>query len=225
MKTIALIPARGGSKGLPGKNIKSLAGKPLIVWSIEQAINSDLIDEVYLSTDCPEIKLIAERAGAKVPFLRPDNISTDSASTESAMIHFCEWLIKNEIDCDNLLLIQATSPVREHDRFDNAIYEFEKSKKDSLLTVVPSHRFIWKDLEEPKASYDYKNRPRRQDLIGNINYMETGSFYISKFSQFMREGNRLFGEIYMYQTPENESYEIDTLIDFKVCEILMDTLG
>ena len=222
MKTIALIPARGGSKGIPKKNIKSLAGKPLIAWSIEQAKKSYQIDDIYVSTDCEEIASIAKKHNAKVPFLRPAELSSDEASTESVMIHFCEYLNSHNIDYDNLLLIQATSPIRAPIRFDDALTFFNEGNYDSLVTATPSHRFFWKNPEAPKSDYDIFNRPRRQDIKEeDRTYMETGSFYITTRKSFNKYKNRLCGKVGVYITPESESYEIDSQLDFDICESIL----
>lgn len=227
MSTVAFIPARGGSKGVPGKNIKLIAGKPLIAWSIEQALQSTQIDRVVVSTDCPEIAGCARKYGAEVPFMRPAAISGDTATTESAMLHFCDWLQENNQKFDNFLLIQATSPIRAKGRFDEAIRFFEEGAYDSLVAVTPSHRFFWQQPEFPRASYDYMKRPRRQDIPeSERKYMETGSFYLTRMEALRQSGNRLCGRVGMYLTPEEESYEIDSLIDFKVCEsILLELTG
>ncbi|HDS0930928.1 cytidylyltransferase domain-containing protein [Pseudomonas sp. YQ_5] len=222
MATVAFIPARGGSKGIPKKNIRMLAGKPLIAWSIEQAKRSTLIDKVVVSTDCPEIAECALRFGAEVPFLRPSDISGDTASTESAMLHYCDWLVSHDEKFDNFLLIQATSPVRADGRFDDAIRFFKEGQFNSLLTVSPSHRFFWKNPASPQASYDFMSRPRRQDILeSERNYLETGSFYITRLDDLIKTRNRLCGRIGMYITPEDESYEIDSLMDFNICECIM----
>ena len=219
MSVIAFIPVRGGSKGLPKKNIKMLAGKPLVAWSIEQALASKLIDRVIVSTDCLEIADIAKKYGAEVPFIRPAIISQDTATTESAMLHCCQYLTENNELPDLFVLVQATSPIRSEQQFDNAISYFRKHRYDSLLTVAKSHRFIWNNPANPEASYNYKKRPRRQDILPDEQtYVETGSFYITKTDFLIREQNRLAGAVGMFETPEEESYEIDSLIDFKVCE-------
>jgi len=222
MSVVAFIPARGGSKGVPHKNIKGIAGKPLIAWSIEQSLASNLIDRVIVSTDCPEIARIAIEYGAEVPFLRPVSISGDKATTESAMLHCCTYLAeKNELP-ELFILVQVTSPIRSKNQFDNAIRYFRKNNYDSLLTVSPSHRFTWKSPVTPKASYDYMNRPRRQDIKeSDQEYLETGSFYITKTKLLIEFENRLVGNVGMFQTPEDESYEIDNLVDFKVCEEIL----
>ena len=222
MTVVAFIPARGGSKGVPKKNIKLLAGKPLIAWSIEQALASNLIDRVIVSTDCEEIAKVAREHGADVPFLRPDKISNDTASTESAMLHCCEYLeSKNELP-ELFILMQATSPMRSYGQIDKAINYLIEHNYDSLLTVSKSHRFTWKNPDNPAASYDYMNRPRRQDIKEeDQEYLETGSFYITKTKMLMKYKNRLCGSVGMFETPEIESYEIDTHVDFVISEELI----
>jgi N-acylneuraminate cytidylyltransferase len=219
MSVVAFIPARGGSKGLPKKNIRLLAGKPLIAWSIEQALASELIDRVIVSTDCPEIASISKQYGAEVPFLRPDSISGDKSTTEAAMLHCCRFLDeKNELP-ELFILVQATSPIRSENQFDNAIIEFKNNNYDSLLTVSKSHRFTWKRPLNPVASYDYMNRPRRQDIReSDQEYLETGSFYITKTKLLQESKNRLVGKIGMFEVSEDESHEIDSLVDFKITE-------
>lgn len=224
-KTIAFIPARGGSKGLPNKNILSFCGKPLVAWSIEQALAATNIDEVYVSTDSTEIAAIAEAHGALVPFLRPEDISDDKASTESAMLHFCEYMKSQNQHFDLMVLLQPTSPVRRSNVLDQALQQLEANNNDSLLSVSVSHRFFWKNVALPQATYDYKCRPRRQDIAdGDRWYMETGSFYITKRETLEQDRNRLGGSVGMFVTSELESYEIDTECDFKVCEVLMSEL-
>ncbi|AUL74555.1 CMP-N-acetylneuraminic acid synthetase [Pseudoalteromonas sp. 13-15] len=222
MSVVAFIPARGGSKGVPKKNIKLLAGKPLIAWSIEQAKKSKNIDRVIVSTDCPEIAKVALEFGAEVPFMRPVDISSDIATTESAMLHCCDYLNdKNELP-EIFVLIQCTSPLRAEGTFDKAIERFKLKGYDSMLSVSLSHRFTWKDKDNPSASYDFMNRPRRQDIKEkDQEYLETGSFYITNTKKLLASKNRLTGKIGMFETPEIESFEIDSHIDFTICEELV----
>lgn len=222
MSTVAFIPARGGSKGVPGKNIKNINGKPLICWTIEQALSSPEIDSVVVSTDSQEIADIAMKSGAQVPYIRPEFISGDEATTESAMLHFCDYLKNNQLSYDNIMLLQATSPIRGVNRISNFIQYFERNSYDSVLSVSQSHRFFWKNKAVPSASYDYLERPRRQDIKDeDISYMETGSIYMTRLEKFVLYKNRLCGRVGLYETPEEESYEIDTYLDFSICETIL----
>ncbi|QUX90614.1 acylneuraminate cytidylyltransferase family protein [Marinomonas sp. A3A] len=223
---IVFIAARGGSKGVPGKNIKHINGKPLIVWSIEQALLADCVDDVYISTDCEKIREISLEYGAKVPFLRPAEISGDTASTESAVMHFIDWAEKNNLIINNLILMQATSPFRYSRQLDKAMRQFEVERADSLVTVTKTHRFIWKNKAEPTASYDIFNRPRRQDILPKDEiYFENGSFYISNLETYKVYQNRLGGKVTMFEMSPEESFEIDDLLDFKLVEFMMQQHG
>lgn len=226
MKYIAFIPARGGSKGIPGKNIKSMQGKPLLAWSIEHALTCPEINDVFVSTDSEEIKKVALEYGAKVPFLRPDELSGDTATTESAVLHFMEWLQLNNMDeYDCIILMQGTSPIRKIDSLSRAIKQFEDDKLDSLVTVCKTHKFFWKDPCSPQASYDIHQRPRRQDIKPEDDtYFENGSFYITHKKIYEQQKNRLGGKIGMFEMSADESHEIDDPVDFLICEEILKNL-
>ncbi len=218
---VALIPARGGSKGLPKKNIRVINGKPLISWSIEQALNCKWIDRVIVSTDCPEIAVIAKEAGAEVPAIRPAHLAEDLTSTEAVMLHAAsEWL---DWQADTIMvLLQPTSPLRFDDSISLAIKHFEENQADSLVSVCESHAFFWKNPSFPEALYDYQNRPRRQDIVpSDKQYRENGSIYLTALSLLKQSHNRLGGKIAMFCMTEAESWEIDSATDFKVVEQLM----
>ena len=213
----AFIPARGGSKGMPGKNIKEFAGKPLVVHSIEYALNCSQIDEVVVSTDDDKIAKIALKAGAKV-VIRPPELSTDSATTESAIHHFVNKFNKKP---DILVLLQPTSPFRPKGSLENAITHFTENGFDSLLSITPTHRFYWRVKEDQTAfaEYDYLNRPLRQDMkLDDIRYVENGSLYIFTRKHFDKTGNRLGGKIGYVEWSEEYSLEIDTPLDFNMVE-------
>ena len=220
METLtAFIPARGGSKGIPNKNIKEFAGKPLIVHSIEYALNCTKIDEVVVSTDDDKIIKIARKAGARI-VNRPPELSTDSATTESAIHHFVNKFNKKP---DILVLLQPTSPFRPKGSLENAITHFTENGFDSLLSITPTHRFFWRVKEDQTtfAEYDYLNRPRRQDMkLEDIRYMENGSLYIFTRKHFDKTGNRLGGKIGYVEWPVEYSIEIDTQLDFDMVEKL-----
>ncbi|MEN9965988.1 MAG: hypothetical protein RL416_145 [Pseudomonadota bacterium] len=221
MSITAVIPARGGSKGLPGKNIRIINGKPLIVWSIEQALACQKVQRVLVSTDSEEIAHIAKSAGAEVPELRPAILAQDTTPTEPVLAH----AIQNWCDVEEdhvVLLLQPTSPLRLPLSIDNAINTFYNQKADSLASVSDNHSFFWKNIETPVALYDYKNRPRRQDILPSDRwYRENGSIYLTKVSVLLAHNNRLGGKIAMHKMHECESWEIDTEIDFHFIEELM----
>jgi len=213
----AFIPARGGSKDIPNKNIKEFAGKPLIVHSIEYALNCSQIDEVVVSTDDDKIAKIARKTGAGI-VKRPPALSTDSATTESAIHHFVTKFNKKP---DILVLLQPTSPYRPKRSLENALSHFTENGFDSLLSITPTHRFFWrvKDDQTTYAEYDYLNRPHRQDLKReDIRYMENGSLYIFTRKHFDKTGNRLGGKIGYVEWPEEYGIEIDTPLDFNMVE-------
>lgn len=222
-QNLAIIPARGGSKGIPGKNIKLMAGKPLIAWSIEQAAQSKCIERVIVSTDSIEIAKIAKEWGAEVPFMRPADLATDQASTESCLLHAVSWLEREEsYQPDNIVLLQATSPLRATGSIDAAMAQFESEKADSLLSVCPFWHFLWEKKDTPLALYDYKKRPRRQDIADDkVKYKENGSIYITKKDALIQSCNRLSGKIALYVMDENEGFEIDTNIDWAIISALM----
>jgi len=220
-KIIAIIPARGGSKGIPRKNIRLLAGKPLIAYSIEAALKSKYIDRVIVSTEDEEIAEISKKYGAEV-IKRPDELATDTAPTEPALEHVVKWLKEYEdYKTDIIVLLQPTSPLRNSKYIDEALDIFLNSDYNSLLSVCPSHAFIWKMSENSyPINYDFKNRPRRQDK--EPEYRENGAIYITKYKILMENHNRLGGKIGLYVMPEKHSIEIDTEFDFYLCEQMLD---
>ncbi len=225
MGALVIIPARGGSKGIPKKNVRDFCGKPLIAWTIEHALAADCTERVIVSTDCPEIAEISVQYGADVPFMRPEPISGDTASTESALVHCVEWLESSGYSLpSHTVLMQATSPVRRNGSLDRAYKQLQSSGADSLLTVCEFWHFLWRQTEGGMvAGYDHMNRPRRQDILSeDVKLKENGSFYIFDTLGFKRTRNRLFGRIDAFIMDEYESLEIDTLLDWRLCEAAQD---
>lgn len=221
MALLAIIPARGGSKGIPGKNLRPIAGKPLIAWSIEQALAAKSVTDVVVTTDAEDIAEVARQFGASVPFLRPVGLATDTAPTEPAMLHALVEMEKRKGRFDQLLLLQPTSPLRLPGTIDNAVAAFFAAKADSLLGVVESHAFFWQD-NPVRSDYDVYNRPRRQDIAEkDRKFRETGALYITDRDCFVQTGNRLCGNVALFKMQESESWEIDSLADFHIVETLM----
>ena len=165
MTYLAIIPARGGSKGLPNKNILPLNGLPLIAWTIQQAKSVAKIDHVVVSTDDQKIAEIALSYGAEVPFIRPAELAMDETPTEPVMLHALEFYRENKNYIPNaIILLQPTSPIRRPKSITEALNEFERKNLDSLLSVCEDHHFYWKNKESPEALYDFENRPIRQDI-------------------------------------------------------------
>lgn len=218
----AVIPARGGSKEIPKKNIKYICGKPLIAWSIEHCLSSEFIDMVWVSSDSSEILEIASEFGAQT-ILRPPEISTDSASSESAWIHAVEKIFEYGTLGEIVVGIQATSPIRDPDDLDNAIRMFVNDNLDSLFSAnIVKDFFQWKSDKGVLAplNYDPQNRKPRQFL--SPTYLENGSFYLFNSSGLLREKCRLFGKIGAYVQKDACQFQVDSYDDLEFVERLLE---
>jgi len=218
---IAIIPARGGSKGIPNKNIINFCGKPLIAWTIEQCIKAEDVNEVWVSSDDDDILDIAKQYGAKT-IKRPCDISGDTATSESAWLHAIDFLQQKNIPLDVILAPQVTSPLRETIDINNAISKFVEGGYDSMFSSsTTDDLFFWEESDAgiDSVNYDYKNRKRRQDIKEQI--IENGSFYLFKPEIIKKYNNRFGGKIGHSKMEFWKMFEIDNLDDLKMCQLLM----
>lgn len=217
MKKIAILPLRKGSRGIIGKNKKKMVGRPLFSWVLSEAVFSEL-DQVYVFTDDIEIIAFIEQdyswTTKVIPLLRNDENANDTASTESAMIEFAN---KVGYDFDILCLLQATSPYTTAKDINEALKTIEDGK-DSVLTVVKTHRFVW-NADGMAQNYNVFNRPRRQDFDGLL--IENGAVYATTKESFMTSQNRVSGSIGIVEMAEESLIEIDSHSDWNVVENLL----
>lgn len=216
---IAFIPARCGSESIPFKNIKIICGKPLIYWALLALTKSKNIDQIYVATDCDEIKDTVRDFNFDTVqiFDRSSTNASNTASTESVMLEFLDS--KDFSGEDLFVLVQATTPFTSSDDFDNAINILKSNFEiDSLLSCVESKRFFW-TKNGNAINYDYNNRPLRQDFDGIL--MENGAFYINTVENINKHKNRLSGNIHPYLMPEYSAIEADEEDDWIIIEKLM----
>jgi CMP-N,N'-diacetyllegionaminic acid synthase len=229
VRILCVVPARGGSKGVPRKNLRVVGGKPLIVWTIEQALSARPAMDVVVSTDDEEIAAVARSAGALVPFLRPAGLALDTTPTEPVVRHAIAAARAAEAAPDAVMLLQATSPVRLPGTLSRAVAQLEATGVDSLVGVVPQAPFIWAEGGAdagPTAAYDVTARPRRQDLTpATLRYRETGSLYLTRTWVYDELDNRLGGRVGLFVMDELEGIDVDTELDLQVADRQLSQLS
>ena len=215
MSVIAFIPARGGSKSIPGKNIKNFCGKPLIYWNLFALENSELVDEVVVATDSEKIfKKVKEFNFSKVKlYKRSDENAQDHSTSEAIMLEYINYA--KLAPSDTFMLVQATSPFTRAEDFNNGLNLM--SKHDTVFACAKIKRFIW-DKEGRPLNYNHNNRPRRQDFDGT--FMENGAFCISSVSDIIKHNNRISGNIGICEMAEYTFVEIDEVEDWIMAEQL-----
>jgi CMP-N,N'-diacetyllegionaminic acid synthase len=227
MKVLALIPARGGSKGLPGKNTRPMCGKPLIAWSIEKAKLSKYLDMVLVTTDCQEIAGIAKQYGAHVPFLRPDELATDKSSTYDAILHALKYLrVEEGQTFDYVVLLEPTSPLREDDDIDRMLEQLSgmSAKFDSIISIgeVDEHPSIVRRVRgnnlEPFCP-ELQQTKRRQD--NEPAYFPYGVAYIAKTDVLLAENTFYTRRCTYFRIKRYQNYEIDDIYGFLCAESVM----
>jgi len=221
---VAFIPVRGGSKSIPLKNIKPMAGKPLVYWTAKAACDCKYIDKVYISTDCDKIKETVQSFISKSNVFRKLEVigrsvesASDTASTEFVMLEFAQFY-----EFDNIALVQATSPLLLGKDLDEGFKTLSLPNTDSVMSVVHQFRFNW-DYDEMgyihPTNYDVFNRPRRQEFNGNL--VENGAFYITSKECLLNTKNRVSGKIKAVEMDPDTFFEIDEPSDWQIIESLM----
>ena len=224
---IAIIPARGGSKGLPGKNILLLNGQPLINYTIQAAIQSKEISRVIVSTDSADIAAVARKAGAEVPFLRPKELATDSSLAIDTYLYTCERLSDNSNKpVEHIVVLLPTSPLRLSEDIDHAIEIFKEKNADSVISVTEmSHPISWvKEIDKNGVLRNYmldegNKLSNRQEY--QVKYIPNGSIYILKYSLLKRNRDYYSEKTYPYIMPRDRSIDIDDKIDFDMADFFM----
>lgn len=231
MKILALIPARQGSKRLPNKNIKMLAGKPLIGWTIEATLNTKLaangVLDVFVSTDSEEIAQIARNHGAEVPFLRPEELASDTATTFDAIQHSLQRFKEMGREYDYVVLLQPTSPLRQAFHIDEAFALYQEKNAESVTSVsMIEHPIEWTMTLEDDLKLDRffadnadKLRTRSQDLP--TRYRLNGAVAISKAESFFKPQVTEPKAVYAYVMDRKYAVDIDELADFQYAEYFL----
>jgi CMP-N-acetylneuraminic acid synthetase len=225
LKILAIILARGGSKGLPKKNIKIFCDKPLISWAISQALKSNAFEDVVVSTDCSEISKIAKESGAYVPFLRPKELAQDTSSSIDAIIHSIDYLSEIGKDYDAVCLLEPTSPLRTPDQLKLIVEDYKKkcNQYTSVITVgkirepLELFKVLDGDALKPLKSSTH-SQSRRQDM--NDYYFPYGVAYIANTINLREEKTLYTSKCSYYVIEDNQCFEIDDQIDFDINEYL-----
>jgi CMP-N,N'-diacetyllegionaminic acid synthase len=226
---LAIIPARGGSKGVPRKNVRELNGKPLIGYTIESAKKSNKVSRVVVTTEDTEIATISRAYKAEVPYLRPDELSQDNSPTMECVLHMLDYLEKTEgYVSDYVLLLQCTSPLRNHNHINEAIDKLLNSDYDSIISVCEAEvNPYWANIfEGDKLKYfieEGRKITRRQELP-NV-YRMNGAIYLIKTEVLKKQKNFEPEEVMGYIMDSYSSVDIDTEMDFKIAEAIIKERG
>ena len=224
---IALIPARGGSKGLPGKNIKNLCGKPLIAHTIGAALNASGIDRVVVTTDSEEIAEIAKQYGAEVPFLRPEELAGDTSSAVDVYLHAVDFLQKESgQEIQKFMVLLPTAPLRGSENIEQALKEFYEKKAETLISMKEAETPIsWyygmnEEGRVKNLGFDGQNAVKNRQ-VNNVYYIPNGAIYIFDTSLLREKRTYYSDNTVAYLMSQEESVDIDCALDFKIAELLL----
>lgn len=220
---IGIILARKGSKAIKNKNLISISGKPLIEWTINQCKSSNLLDDIWVSSDSNEILDFSKKKGAKI-INRPKKFATSKASSEDAWLHAIKE-IEKKYNFKNILALQPTSPIRDAYDIDNAIKFFKRNKFDSIFSSsLIRDYFIWVQKGKKLVpNYSYRNRKVRQDI--KPKYLENGSFFLFNKNKFKKFKCRFFGRIGTYTMDEYKRFQLDEEKDKIIIEGILNYLN
>jgi len=222
---LGIIPARGGSKGIKRKNIKVFAGKPLIAWTINEAISSGIFDELIVSTDDEEIKQIAEKFGADVPFMRPKELSTDRASSRDVILHAMEHCEKKDRKYELVVCLQPTSPLRTKEDILAAIDTMKRRKASAVISVCHAYKNpLWMNTLPANGRMDsfirkYITKKNRQKLP--LYYQVNGAVYVWKWDYYKKNKSTYSAKTFAYVMPKKRSIDIDDEFDWIIGEELL----
>lgn len=230
MKVLAIIPARKGSKRLLGKNIKKLAGKELIAWTIEAALTSQSVDTVLVSTDCFETAEVAKKYGASVPFLRPSELSEDNSNVVDVVLHALTFYKAIGHDFTHIVLLQPTSPLRTAPDIDEAFSLLEKKKGAAVIAVCPvDHSPLWCNILDKSLTFDHflkkaSAEVRSQDLPPY--FRVNGAVYIAETSELLKLKTFVgISNSFAYVMEREKSVDIDSEIDFQLAEFFLNRIN
>ncbi|MBO9625335.1 MAG: acylneuraminate cytidylyltransferase [Microbacterium sp.] len=220
MTTVAIIPARGGSKQVPRKNVQRVGGVPLVARAVHAALAADGIDVVAVSTDDEEIAAVAAAAGARI-VRRPAELAGDLATSESAILHAMDSLAAEGVDAEVVAFLQATSPFLPSDALAEAVARVRTGRADSVFSAHETYGFLWRrdaDGAADAVNHDAARRPRRQDR--EPHYLETGAFYVFSAAGFRESRHRFFGRTEFVEVSEWTAIEIDDEQQLRIARAL-----
>ena len=230
MSTVAIIPARGGSKGVPGKNLRPVGGVPLVARAVRTCLAADRIDAAYVTTDDPAIADVARRAGAEV-IVRPTDLSGDTATSEAALDHAVGVVTERDRQPEVIAFVQCTSPFINPDDLDRAVEMITAGRADSVLSAIETYEFLWRDADPAVAAgsgpmigqnHDAGYRPLRQQR--RPDFRETGAFYVMRTAGFLTHRHRFFGRTGVVNVSEFGSLEIDTVEELHLADAISGVL-
>jgi len=228
-RILAIVPARGGSKGLPGKNILICYGKPLLAWTLEAVLKSEVVDKIIVSTDSPEIANVAEKYGVPTPVLRPRFLANDTATTDEVVMYEISRLEDGGETFDIVMKLQPTSPLRQEQDIRGAVQFLLKKKAQAVVSVCAAETHpSWVNKLPPDLNMGSFTRPEihamnRQDLESY--YRLNGAIYVSYVDHFKARRSFFSSATYAYLMPQERSVDIDTEVDFRLAEVILESWG